>query len=235
MKKLIIIGEPCQPKGSFPKHPNSKRSFSSEYYSFKTPTGQKVDRFWLCYSPTLDGVYCLPCWLYSENIEARSWRDGSIRDWKGLSKKIKSHETSNAHLQACLTYATWKKNKTVADQISDERKKWKDIFTRIVDVIRTMAMCSLPFRGHRESLDEIGPERGNFLNIISLVSRYDSLLSAHLENEKSRAKYLHHDVQNQIICLLGRSVLNSLLKKIHSAPFFLLLLIVHRTFQKQMK
>ena len=55
----------------------------------------------------------------------------------------------------------------------------------IRDSIRTMALCSLPFLGHRESLHEINPESGNFLNILSLISRYDSLLSAHLENEKT--------------------------------------------------
>ena len=112
------------------------------YYSFKTAAGQIVHRLWLCYSRNLDGVYCLPCWLFSQSTDTQSWREGDIRDWKGLSKKFKVHESSNAHLQSCLTYATWKKSKTVADQISDEREKWKDIFIRIVDIIRTMALCS---------------------------------------------------------------------------------------------
>lgn len=81
VKKLIIIVHACQPNRSFPKHPNSKRSFSYEYFSFKTPTGQKFNRFWLCDFPILDEVYCLLYWLYSKNIEAQSWYDGSIRDW----------------------------------------------------------------------------------------------------------------------------------------------------------
>lgn len=220
-KKLVIASRPCQPKGPFPKDKISKRSFSSEYYSFKNKTGQTVNRFWLCYSPTLNGVYCEPCWLFSECSESHHWRDGKVCDWQGLSKKIKKHETSAAHIQACFIYASWKKNKTIVDQISDEHRKWKDIFVRIVDVVRTLAICSLPFRGHREDINKIGtPQSGNFLNIIDLLSRYDSLIKAHITSEKSKSKYLHQDFQNQIITLLSGSVVESLLSKINSTPFY---------------
>lgn len=223
-KRAILASQPCQPKGPFPKDLITKRSFSAEYYSFRNKAGQKVERFWLCYSPTLNGVYCEPCWLFSECPESHSWRDGKMCDWQGLSKKIKKHESSAAHLQACFVYASWKKNKTIVDQISNEREKWKDIFVRIVDVVRTLAMCSLPFRGHKEDISKIGqpgqPQSGNFLNIIDLLSRYDSLLKAHITSEKSRSKYLHHDFQNQIISLLADSVVKSLLSKINSCPFY---------------
>lgn len=220
-KKLILASQPCQPKGPFPKDLVTKRCFSTEYYSFQNKAGQKVDRFWLCYSPTLNGVYCEPCWLFSECAESHSWRNGKICDWQGLSKKIKKHESSAAHLQACFIYASWKKNKTIVDQISNEREKWRDIFVRIVDVVRTLAMCSLPFRGHREDISKTGqPQSGNFLNIINLLSRYDSLLKAHITSEKSRSKYLHHDFQNQMISLLADSVVQSLLSKINSCPFY---------------
>lgn len=147
-----------------------------------------------------------------------------IRDWQGLSKKIKKHEFSKSHLHAFMTYGMWKKNKTIVDQLSEEHRKWKEIFTRIIDVVRTLAMCSLPFRGHRENTESIGSESGNFLNIVDLLSRYDSLLRAHLSNEKSRNKYLHHEIQNDMISILACSVMKTLLFRITSAPYYSLIL-----------
>lgn len=222
-REKILAGEPCRPLGPFPKDIISKRSFSAEYYSYATITGQKIERYWLCYSPKLDAVYCEPCWLFNEFPESRSWRIG-IRDWQGLSKKIKKHESSKSHLHAFMTYGMWKKNKTIVDQLSEEHRKWKEIFTRIIDVVRTLAMCSLPFRGHRENTESIGSESGNFLNIVDLLSRYDSLLRAHLSNEKSRNKYLHHEIQNDMISILACSVMKTLLFRITSAPYYSLIL-----------
>ncbi len=46
-------------------------------------------------SPKLDAVYCEPCWLFSEERKAKdNWREHGVRDWRGLSKKIKIHENS---------------------------------------------------------------------------------------------------------------------------------------------
>lgn len=118
-------------------------SVPTAYCTFKSTAGQPVHRTWLCYSSSLDGIYCQPCWLFSDSAEAQSWCERSIRDWKGLSEKTKVHDSSHTHLHSCVTYATWKNSKTVADQISSEQNKWKDIFARIADVIRTMVSCSL--------------------------------------------------------------------------------------------
>ena len=66
IKRAIIAAGPTQPEGPFPKDsPQTGRSFSNSSYTFITLSGVTLRRFWLCYSRSIDGVYCQPCWLFS--------------------------------------------------------------------------------------------------------------------------------------------------------------------------
>ena len=62
IKRAIIAAGPTQPEGPFPKDPpRTSRSFSNSYYSFITQSGVTLRRFLLCYSRSIDRVYCQPC------------------------------------------------------------------------------------------------------------------------------------------------------------------------------
>lgn len=225
-KKKIIAAGPNRPMGPFPRDPITNRSFSSDYYYTHTKTGQRIERFWLCYSQVRNTVYCQPCWLFCEHkqLQTAAWRDGSINDWQGLSKKIKTHEDSASHFRACISYTAWEKNKSVDTLITVGQEKIKQILIRICDVIRTLALGNVPFRGHRENISQIRPSSGNFLNFIELLARYDPLLRAHISNNKSRNKYLSPEVQNELITLLSQTVLKNLISKVTTAPFFSIIL-----------
>jgi len=106
-KMFINSKGPCQPVGPFPKKMigNKMRSFSTEHYNSKSQGGVTLHRKWICYSKSLDIVYCQPCWLFSISS---SWTFG-INDWKHISEKIKLHEKSSSHIRACLTSDEWGK------------------------------------------------------------------------------------------------------------------------------
>ena len=86
-------------------------------------------------------------------------------------------------------------------------------------IMCTKAMCFLPFCDHRENINATGPESGNFLKIIDLLSRYDSILKTHIINGRSRFKYLYHEIQNKINSLLQKSVRRFIFDIISTAPF----------------
>ena len=46
-------------------------------------------------------------------------------------------------------------------QVQDEKKRWREILKRIIDVIKLLASQNLALRGHVEQLDSDNP--GNFL------------------------------------------------------------------------
>ena len=59
IKKAIITAGPKQPEEPFFKDPlQSGRPFSTNYYHFVTQSGLKLQRYWLCYSSSVDHVCC---------------------------------------------------------------------------------------------------------------------------------------------------------------------------------
>lgn len=117
VKRTVLDLGSCKPDGPFPRDKNG-RGFSKEYYCKRSKLGCKVPRKWLCYSPKMDCVYCEQCWLFSDRrcpSHQLSWTLG-INDWQGLSGKIKKHESSRAHLAACVVFDTWKNDGTVDAQ-----------------------------------------------------------------------------------------------------------------------
>lgn len=179
---------------------------------------------------TLNGVYCHPCWLFADRSSTSfnpAWTTGMLNDWKGLSKKILTHENARVHLDACLVYSTWKANKTVDICLNEDIHRLKAVLKRIIDVTRTIAMSSLPFRGHRDifSLDENKLEadssKGVFLNIVKLLARYDPVLELHINRiKKGTRHYLSNTSQNQFISLIADSILQSIVEDIKDSPFF---------------
>ncbi|GFV86596.1 DUF4371 domain-containing protein [Trichonephila clavipes] len=212
---------PYQPEGNFLKDAKG-RSFSSSY-SFISKAGQKIERKWLCYSTRLHVTYCQVCWLFADrtNMYFKEAFCKGVNDWQGISKKIKEHENSIIHIQACRTYDIWKQNKTVDSLLKcnfKEVNKVSQILRRIIDVTMTLAMCNLPFRGHRETGDST--QRGNFLNIIDLLAKYDPLLNVHLSKKRIQ-KYLSPKIQNELIAIIGSRIEENNVKNIRKCSFFL--------------
>lgn len=54
----IIAAGPCRPKKA-----ECPDVFSEKYYSRWTKGNIKIERMWLCFSPSLKKPYCETCWL----------------------------------------------------------------------------------------------------------------------------------------------------------------------------
>lgn len=64
---------------------------------------------------------------------------------------------------------------------------------------------------------------GNFLELIKLLSRYDSVLQQHLEmiqTHPAEISYLSPKIQNEFINILATSTLQKLLHSIKKAKYF---------------
>ena len=85
-----------------------------------------------------------------------------------------------------------------------------------------LAMCNLPFRGSTEELSN--ENKGNFLSIIQLIAKYDSVLDKLLQLPKGSPKYLSPSIQNELISFLAGQVLQDIKIELQSAPFFAIIL-----------
>ena len=78
--------------------------------------------------------------------------------------------------------------------------------------------CNLPFRGFREELSK--DNKGNFLSIIQLLAKYDTVLDKLLQLTKSFPKYLSPLIQNELISVLAEEILRDIKNELQSALFF---------------
>lgn len=116
-KRFIISQGPCQPKGPFPTDSDSSRSFSEKFYHFTNQANITLKRTWLCYSLTLNKIYCQCCWLFSTHDRISStWVTGN-NDWRHLTQNIKRHDNSNDHIQCCIIFEQWRLNKTISEEM----------------------------------------------------------------------------------------------------------------------
>lgn len=82
---------------------------------------------------------------------------------------------------------------------------------KIVETVRFLATQGIPLRGHDE-------EKSNFLQLLSLRSKDIPLLKSWLE--RSSYKWISHDIMDEILQLLSRTVQKMKLEQILSVPFY---------------
>ena len=113
-------------------------------------------------------------------------------------------------------------------------KKWKEILLRLLDIIRFLAKQDLAFRGHRERVNceknetDVEPEatenRGNFLELVHLLAKYDPVLREHLLRiqlgNKFATSYLSPTIQNEFVEILGENVRSKIIEQVKEAKYF---------------
>jgi hypothetical protein len=124
----------------------------------------------------------------------------------------------------------WRQNKTSSAELEDsmrkEAKYWRQVIDRIINVTLTLAWSNAAFRGHGENggvnrrNSNNTENRGNFLSVIHLLARYDTVLEKLLTMPEGTVKYLSPAIQNEVIGMLARCVREDILTDIKAAPFF---------------
>lgn len=216
---LVSCG-PCQPLASefqekiFPsrKQGDKLRSFHDGHYFKKLPDNSLVKRTWISYSPSSDKVFCIICKLFGTMTGRKSaLASNGINDWKHISSRLASHEPSPDHLQSVIRNSMYVMNqrvdiKSIRQSSNSKIAENREILKTLFEIVIFLARQNLPFRGHDESLTS--RNRGNFLELVKLVSKNHPLLSSHLaviENARkhNRLTFLSNITQNKMISILG--------------------------------
>ena len=150
------------------------------FYATKV-NGETYSREWLVYSPAKGRVYCFVCKLFPNHASSSALASDGFDDWHN-SYLIQTHENSEKHTNAMLTYLTRKRGYTLTskleEQIKVEQQYWWHVMERIAAVICTLAERGLPFRGDNEQFGS--PNNGNYLGLLELVAKFDPFLLAHI-------------------------------------------------------
>jgi hypothetical protein len=87
-----------------------------------------------------------------------------------------------------------------------------------IDCVRYLASQGCAFRGHDEGPNS--KNRGNFLELIKLVSVYDKdVAKVVLENALGNANYTSHPVQKNILHALAKRVRDAIREEIGNSKF----------------
>ena len=81
------------------------------------------------------------------------------------------------------------------ESLLEKTNFWQNVLERLVNVTLMLAKCNLPFR---ESSEELSKDKDNFLSIIKLLVKYDTVLDKLLQLPKGSPKYLSPLIQNVI-------------------------------------
>ena len=119
---------------------------------------------------------------------------------------------------------------SVTDQISNEAAAQKQIeirenrelLERILDIIFFLAKQKLAFRGRRENESAIN--KGNFLELISLLAKYDVVLQHHVKDAKRNQKYYSPEIQNEFIKSMTAVVTKHIVSRIKEASYYSLIM-----------
>ena len=138
--------------------------------------------------------YCQPCCLFShKNVSSGTtyilqnpWGTTGLNDWRHLSQRIRSHESSTHHAEACVIYEKWRNGGTIEEALHEsllEKTNFlQKVLERLVNVTLMLAKCNLPFCRSSEELSK--DNKGNFLSIMQLLAKYDTVLDNLLQQPK---------------------------------------------------
>ncbi|XP_026458768.1 zinc finger MYM-type protein 1-like [Papaver somniferum] len=207
--------------------------FSSTYYFRRMNNFEKQERRWLVYSTSLDKVFCFCCKLFKKRETNYQLCESGFNDCNNLSGRLSTHENSGEHVVCMFNWLELElrlrkeKNidKRIQEQINREKIHYKDVLERMVDGILFLAKNGLAFRGDSEKI--YTKNNGNFLSFIEVLAKYDPVLKYHLESIKKnemRYHYLIHKIQNELISMLADETRKIILKKIHEAKYFSIIL-----------
>jgi len=263
-KLAFLRNHPIQPSNNTHKLPfDAFRVYNRQFHNFHhdKPEIEIKKRHWLSYNLANQHFYCCICMAFSSD-QSSAWVKGVYCNIKNVYEKISKHENSCTHDISVQTYIQASSKTGIRDLLNTERRtnvaKNRDIVKRVIDVILFLVKQSLAFRGkrnesslnfnmeHLKDLDittGININRGNFIELIRLLSKYDPVSQNHLESAEKKSKkqklennfktgrgsritFLSKNIVNKLLLLMSSKVKETISTQLSSVKHFFWKLIL---------
>lgn len=219
-QQIITKGRPTPSISIKTKMKDYNRNFKTDYYASSK---------WLSACKSRNKLYCWPCVLFE--TEKGVWNNDGFCDISNFHKAKARHEKCHSHLSAITKLKTFGRTR-IDFQLSEQRRidvlkhnaevnSNRELMKRLIDVCCLLAKQELPFRGHNEREDSVN--QGNYIELIKLLSKYDSKLNFHLHST-GVFKGTSNRIQNDIIDCVSDVILDKIKSEINHAFFTAIML-----------
>jgi hypothetical protein len=168
---------------------------------------------------------------YNTTFQTEGYKDWSsaLRIGRGFDRHAKSEQ----HIKNMENWSKYERSTSIDVQLSLERKRQveignqdrqqrREILPLLLDITNTLARLKLPFRGHNESVSS--SNRGVFLEISSLVARWNKELADHLSKSSQNAKgypsYTSPSSQNEMIETIAHLIKADIADEVKMSKFY---------------
>ena len=104
------------------------------------------------------------------------------------------------------------------ESLLEKTNFWPNVLERRMNVMLMLTKCNFPFRESSEELSK--NNKSNFLSIIQLFAKHDTVLNKLLQLTKDYPKYLCPLIQNELISVLAKEVLRDIKSQLQIKCFF---------------
>lgn len=225
---LGVGDQPVQPRNiQFPSTNfcGKPRSFSPNWYT---------EYSWLEYSVSTDAAFCYPCRLFTTGTSKaeKAFTVSGFSDWKhacGKKGVLTMHNKCAVHKNAMLAWEQSKLNASrgtsIAHLLDSSRQqliqKNRHYLAAVSQVLLFCAHQEIALRGHNES--ENSANRGNFLELLQLLAKHDTVVMERLKDGPKNATYTSPEVQNTLLKIMATMVRKKICCAVQSAGSFSLL------------
>ena len=227
--------KPVQPRNiSFPRDKKNNRSFNSSWYH---------KHMWLEYSVSKDAAFCYPCRLFSGVQKGDDcFITTGYRNWKnatGMCGRLMKHTQSQRHINASAAWGDFKRNQqsqtSIASTLRQERRQQiqenRNYMKTIIELLLYCAFQEISLRGHREGVNS--RNKGNFLELVDIVSNHDSVVKNRLHVGPRNALYTSHSIQDELLKILSNNVVHTICEQVKEAGFYSIIADESRDTAKQ--
>ena len=206
-------------------HSKDRKKGEKKSYQRKIQSSWFVKYPWISVCASTYRIFCSTCrgarkFGLLSTPHKSAFIDDGFGNWKKALQKFSEHDKSEVHREAIAKLAAKNSGQSIASALNcqheEETKFHREMLIKLLSCIRFLARQGLPLQGHREDAESF---EGNLYQLLLLQAQDYPRMKSWLRKKE----YLSPEIVNELITMLGQTVLRQILAEIKRALWFSLI------------
>ncbi len=178
---------------------------------------------WITVCSSKYRIFCASCLsarkqgLLTSSKRCSAFVDTGFKSWNKAIERFNDHEKGQMHKEATLKLAIKHSSTDIGAQLraqcEENQRFHREMLMKLLSSIRYLSRQGLALRGHNESVDQLD---GNLCQLLLLLAESDKPMKEWLSNRD----YMSPDIVNELITIMGQSMLRNILVKVKEAMWY---------------